>query len=73
MLALKADSLQELRGMSYRANDRHRRRAIEKLKGKQVTLSMCVSETIGSLNPTWVEWLMGYPSGWTDLEDSETP
>ena len=23
----------------------------------------------GSLNPTWVEWLMGYPKGWTDLED----
>ena len=21
----------------------------------------------GSLNPTWVEWLMGYPTGWTDL------
>ena len=27
----------------------------------------------GSLNPTWVEWLMGYPTGWTDLEPSETP
>ena len=27
----------------------------------------------GSLNPTWVEWLMGYPLGWTDLKDSETP
>jgi len=27
----------------------------------------------GSLNPTWVEWLMGFPLGWTDLEDSETP
>ncbi len=27
----------------------------------------------GSLNPQWVEWLMGYPSGWTDLRDSETP
>ena len=26
----------------------------------------------GSLNPTWVEWLMGYPSGWTDLNVSET-
>jgi hypothetical protein len=26
----------------------------------------------GSLNPTWVEWLMGFPSGWTDLEASET-
>lgn len=22
---------------------------------------------IGSMNPAWVEWLMGYPSGWTDL------
>jgi hypothetical protein len=21
----------------------------------------------GSLNPTWVEWLMGFPLGWTDL------
>jgi hypothetical protein len=23
----------------------------------------------GSLNPMWVEWLMGFPIGWTDLED----
>jgi hypothetical protein len=23
----------------------------------------------GQLNPTWVEWLMGFPLGWTDLED----
>ncbi len=23
----------------------------------------------GSLNPQWVEWLMGYPPGWTALED----
>jgi len=22
----------------------------------------------GSLNPTWVEWLMGFPLGWTDCE-----
>jgi hypothetical protein len=27
----------------------------------------------GPLNPTWVEWLMGFPLGWTDLEPSETP
>ena len=27
----------------------------------------------GRLNPTWVEWLMGFPAGWTDLEDSATP
>jgi len=31
------------------------------------------SLTGGRLNPTWVEWLMGFPTGWTDLEDSETP
>ena len=23
----------------------------------------------GKLNPVWVEWLMGFPLGWTDLED----
>ena len=27
----------------------------------------------GTLNPTWVEWLMGFPLGWTDLKDSATP
>ena len=25
----------------------------------------------GQLNPTWVEWLMGFPTGWTDLKPSE--
>jgi hypothetical protein len=28
---------------------------------------------IGKLNPEWVGWLMGFPPGWTNLEDSETP
>jgi hypothetical protein len=27
----------------------------------------------GHLNPQWVEWLMGFPIGWTDLKHSETP
>jgi hypothetical protein len=27
----------------------------------------------GQLNPTWVEWLMGFPLGWTDLEPLATP
>ena len=26
----------------------------------------------GQLNPTWVEWLMGFSIGWTDLSASET-
>lgn len=32
-----------------------------------------VNVVTGSLNPLWVEWLMGFPQGWTDLEDSATP
>lgn len=27
----------------------------------------------GKLNPEFVEWLMGYPIGWSDCADSETP
>ena len=38
------------------------------------TLSCCGgrggghSQTGGSLNPTWEEWLMGFPMGWTELK-----
>ena len=48
-------------------------------KGTQKSLSTVVidteggrEKTTGQLNPTWVEWLMGYPTGWTDLSVSET-
>lgn len=30
------------------------------------------SQSAGQLNPTWVEWLMGLPLGWTDLGSWET-
>jgi hypothetical protein len=39
--------------------------------GKQVSLSQSVSNTSGQLNPMWVEWLMGWPLGWTDLKPLE--
>ena len=44
-----------------------------KEKGKQLNLSMVASHVSGSLNPTWVEWLMGFPIGHTDLKPSGTP
>ena len=28
---------------------------------------------IGYVNPEYVEWLMGYPIGWTELSASVTP
>jgi hypothetical protein len=32
-----------------------------------------LSEAVGGqLNPQWVEWLMGFPIGWTDCERLET-
>ena len=37
------------------------------------SIECCPRGRIGYLNPTWVEWLMGYPTGWTELNASETP
>jgi hypothetical protein len=34
--------------------------------GKQIGLTVVAG---GQLNPTWVEWLMGYPLEWTGLKD----
>ena len=39
---------------------------------EEVIAGNCGKAT-GQLNPAWVEWLMGYPSGWTDLKDWATP
>jgi hypothetical protein len=41
----------------------HARAALETAHGKQAVKDL----TGGALNPTWVEWLMGWPLGWTDL------
>jgi len=43
--------------------------------GARAKLRRMVSpeELNGALNPTWVEWLMGFPLGWTDCGASATP
>jgi hypothetical protein len=40
-------------------------------KGQQVRLCHQIGAG-GQLNPTWVEWLMGWPLGWTDLKPLAT-
>jgi DNA (cytosine-5)-methyltransferase 1 len=40
-------------------------------RGKQLMLSQVVSDQSGQLNPTWVESLMGFPFGWTDMSDGD--
>jgi len=41
--------------------------------GDAVAHAHGLTNPAGSLNPAWVEFLMGYPTGWTDLEASVTP
>ena len=49
---------------------RHSRDALRRMKQSGNPYQI---QNRGMLNPTWVEWLMVFPIGWTDLEDSETP
>jgi hypothetical protein len=50
--------------------------ATDSIKGGRVSPrpgAMGLSETLGGqLNAAWVEALMGYPPGWTSLDDGET-
>lgn len=42
--------------------------------GDDCTTAVCKEEgESGTLNPTWVAWLMGFPLGWTACKGSETP
>lgn len=49
-----------------RASEAGREPSGTKDRGSKTTLCEKIG---GQLNPTWVEWLMGYPLGWTELED----
>jgi len=36
-------------------------------------LDFAAEKGTGSLNPTWVEWLMGFPLDWLDLDGYQNP
>ena len=45
----------------------------EKRQARMDARAQPLTEVVGGqLNPDWVEWLMGWPIGWTDLEPLET-
>ena len=50
-----------------------RRRTTEDARRDRRAVNHERPATGGQLNPTWVEWLMGFPLGWTDCEPSATP
>ena len=56
-------------GDALNFNIRESQRNYDNLAGEMLRKGELVG---GSLNPEWIEWLMGYPSGWTELEDLET-
>lgn len=88
MLAKKASSRMEFVKMAYRAGAAQKERlwptphGFSKDGGRSNgpsgnELGRAVNQSLaqtnsGSLNPQWVEWLMGYPLGWTDLDRSAT-
>ena len=56
----------------YRGASSKERYEMKLKKGLPISLNDQVAHVdctgSGSLNPEWIEWLMGYPIGWTDLE-----
>jgi hypothetical protein len=61
----------------YRIGMPERYKEEQSMGGRRSNLNDAVAEgktaaTGGALNPTWVEWLMGFPLGWTDCGASAT-
>ena len=58
--------------LGYQRRDTGKKGTQKSLTTKVIDKEGGRKKTTGQLNPTWVEWLMGYPIGWTDLNVSET-
>ena len=86
MLAKRAKDYEEYHAMTGRAAQSKRmkhwptpvsrdwkmsgRKSEAKRQARRMAFCATV-DTGGQLNPTWVEWLMGWPLGWTDLRPLE--
>lgn len=57
-------------GMARRIRDGQRKRPSGAMIGKSLKwdpkLIPDYERTGGGLNPSWIEWLLGFPIGWTD-------
>jgi DNA (cytosine-5)-methyltransferase 1 len=47
----------------------YNKEGLSKKSGDGLATAVKKESVSGSLNPEWVEWLMGFPTGWTDLKD----
>lgn len=65
--------LGNLRGMPSKEHVQRRRDSGRTINLEEVVIERQAERITGALNPTWVEWLMGFPSEWTALKPSETP
>jgi hypothetical protein len=56
---------------SYNGNNQYYEKRLK--DGRQIDLTMKMYQTEGDarLNADWTEWLMGYPIGWTNLEECQ--
>jgi hypothetical protein len=57
---------------SQETMDRNSSPLSEVVHHRELLMDSDFQQISGSLNPEFVEWLMGYPLGWTDLKASET-
>ena len=74
MSGIASGWLPTLGANEFKGSSRARYRGSPHFRGAKMSegLRLCESDPI-YLHPSFAELVMGYPIGWTDLEDSETP
>ena len=68
-----ANGAKETRYFGEFSQERERERGAAYRGNLQELIECSPLGKIGRVNPTYLEWLMGFPTGWTELDASETP